>query len=830
MNRNIKNNLKTIESSFVDKPFTGVLFMLIVCLLCGCGEFFQHKPTELESQGILEELRQVKENPNLENPLPEIYLKPPSRINIAGDVKLFYFTRHHPAKDLAALVNQQLGFNVVPTTATNQLVIYCPDDAQADMALEYLKMIDVPPIQVNIDCLILERFGDVTMDWETSIMIENFLGEGITFGEKRGTFTPVAVGTVPKGSLSSLEAAFPGARLREGERATFGLDFGYWIDKNVPGHQVRTIVDILESRGYLKILLNPTLETVNGKKATVTIRDWSSFQKIVTGYGEDSAFNITDYMWVEDTLSVTPYVFADGFIGLKTDIIIGSRSKPEGVTQAAIITQRSINVEENRIEPGQSLIIGGIRKSEKRSVVRGIPFFKDIPVLGVLFSSKDFEEKGTEIIYILTPSISSGGQDYATVISDIKKKHAGVKYKPGLTEMFTDPLTSGIYTELIEQDAAKTEVEKAKAEAARAEAQRIAQAAKDKTAKAQATADAAEAEADAAMLESIKAKTDADAAQKQLQAEKAKAAQTQTEKDKLATEAAAAKAKAQKTVKEAQAAKVAAEKAAAQAAAAKAEAQKAKTQAQAAKKAAEQKAKAQAAKEAAENTQPDNPPKPPPESTPPADEHPQNPLSSAIICNRPENSIAAVVVRTPNITLIIDYNFAVVVIEVLPDAVQNKITVCSFINQRPAAVWIARHLFQKTRFNQLVQIFRIFTLFQIPPMQRQYCYRRIIFGFRLVHCFDPSPHDRCSPAKKRIPVFRQAHTEIQTTTTADMALIRTHLHIFTHIIIQFVGLGHGFIPPGMYHARPYTNQCVKDTALRSTFNKTGKFPIQPIRA
>ncbi len=599
MNGNIKNNLKTIESSLVDKPFTGTLFMLIVCSLCGCGEFFQQKPTELESRAILEELRQVKENSNLENPFPEIYLQPPSKLNIAGGVKLFYFTRHHPANDLAALVNQQLDFKVVPTTATNQLVIYCPDDAEADMALEYLQMIDVPPIQVNIDCLILERFGDVTMDWETSIMIENFLGEGVTFGEKRGTFDE-------SGNLTSLQPAFPGAQLREGERADFGLDFGYWIDKNVPGHQVRTIVDILESRGYLKILLNPTLETVNGKKATVTIKDWSSFQKIVTGYGSDSAFNMTDYMWVEDTLSVTPQVFADGFIGLKTDIIIGSRSKPEGVTQTAIITKRSINIEENRIEPGQSLIIGGIRKTEKRSVVRGIPFFKDIPVLGVLFSSKDFEEKGTEIIYILTPSISSGGQDYETLASDIRRKYESPQYDPGLTEMFADPLSSGIYTDFVERDAAQIEVEKAQAHAQRAQAQRIAQDAKEKTAKAVATADAAKAEADAAMLESIKAKTNADAAQKQLEAEKAKAAQTQAEKDKLTAEAAAAKAQAQKTAKEAQAAKAAAEKAAKQAAAAKAEAQKAKT-------------KAEAAKKAAENTQPDNPPKPPPESAPPTD-------------------------------------------------------------------------------------------------------------------------------------------------------------------------------------------------------------------
>ena len=56
------------------------------------------------------------------------------------------------------------------------------------------------------------------------------------------------------------------------------MDFGSWVEKGVPGHQVRAIVDLLESRGYLKILLNPKLETVNGKPATVTIQDWAPYE------------------------------------------------------------------------------------------------------------------------------------------------------------------------------------------------------------------------------------------------------------------------------------------------------------------------------------------------------------------------------------------------------------------------------------------------------------------------------------------------------------------------------------------------------------------------
>ena len=243
------------------------------------------------------------------------------------------------------------------------------------------------------------------------------------------------------------------------------MDFGYWMDKNVPGHQVRAVVDVLESQGYLKILLNPTLETVNGKKASVTIKDYSSYQEIKQGTaGDEAAYNITKYMWVEDTLAVTPFVYADGSIGLNTSIKIGSRSKPEGVTQTSIITERSINVEENRVEPGKSLIIGGMRKSEKRSVVRGIPFFKDIPIFGVFFSSKDFEEKATEIIFILTPSISSGGQDYEKMKADATKKHRDLPYDEKFTDFLIDPFVADNYNTLLEEEIDRTKTDNARTE------------------------------------------------------------------------------------------------------------------------------------------------------------------------------------------------------------------------------------------------------------------------------------------------------------------------------------------------------------------------------
>jgi len=89
--------------------------------------------------------------------------------------------------------------------------------------------------------------------------------------------------------------------------------------------------------------------------------------------------------------------------------MISSKNIPEGVKQIPILTKREVDIEENRIRPGESLIIGGLRKTTDHAVVRGVPILKDVPLLGVLFSSKDYEEQAKEVLFIITPTISAGG-------------------------------------------------------------------------------------------------------------------------------------------------------------------------------------------------------------------------------------------------------------------------------------------------------------------------------------------------------------------------------------------------------------------------------------
>lgn len=391
----------------------GAIAVVVALWLCGCVDFFGTRHTELQSQTIIGDLSQVREVPDLNTPLPDIYLAEPKIIEGKDGVKLFYFTRHHTVDKLSGLIKEQLGHTVSQSPATNQLIVKCPSVDDAKATIEFLKEVDVPPIQIKIDCLISEVYADNTLDWETTIEISNLFGEDITMGGSARPFGQDVSQLIQDGTILP---AFPGASLREISRARMGLKIGYATDDFL------AMIDLLQSRGYLKVLMNPKLEVINGRKAKILTSEYVPMPKEVITK-EITPYMTTEYKDVIDSLEITPHAFADGSIGLETKAVISSKNIPEGVKQIPILTRREIAIEENRIRPGESLVIGGMRKSEERSVIRGVPVLKDIPGVGILFSSKDFEERAKEVIFIITPSISSGGMPHSQMVEEVRKRH-----------------------------------------------------------------------------------------------------------------------------------------------------------------------------------------------------------------------------------------------------------------------------------------------------------------------------------------------------------------------------------------------------------------------
>ena len=454
----------------------------------GCGDFFSQKVTEIQTENIFRDISQVNIIPDANRPLPKIYTDDPKIIPAKDGFKLFYFTKHHRPESLGKLITEQLGNKISHSSATNQLIVQCDTRDDTNTVLGFLEEVDVPPIQVKIDCIISEIFADLTMDYETSAEILDLFGENV--------------------AISSL---LPGASIRSVGRSGIGLKAG------ISRTDFDALIDVLESRGYAKILMHPSVEVVNGTTAKIETKERVPIQeKILSG---SNVIETIIYKDVIDYLEVTPYVYSDGTIGLKTSAGIASKSTPEGVEQVPIITSREINNQENRILKGQSLVIGGIRKTERISVVRGVPFLKDIPGVGIIFSSKDFEDRAKEILFILTPSISSDGRDHPETIEFIRKKHAKPEYKPGIQDVFTDPFGSSAKQRSIEKATSDAKFERSKSDLEKTRAIGDSERVRLELLKKfqQLQVEAAKAEAEIAKAEARQAKADAEKARAEIE-------------------------------------------------------------------------------------------------------------------------------------------------------------------------------------------------------------------------------------------------------------------------------------------------------------------------
>ncbi len=545
---------RTRKASHIVGALLVASLLLGVFALQGCQDWPDERATAIEAQNILRDISRIEaaQDPNI--PIPDVYKSPPKKIKqIVGGAeewKLIYFCRFHTADEMKEIIHEQFAtqlfnqkgqsttiqdYTVSASPGTNQLIVRCPKEQDIDAVMQLISETDIPPIQVKIECIVSELYADLTVDRETSMLIQNLFGEGIRLG----------------GEETNDNLAFPGAALRDPAREKFGLKVG--VSRGEEGHKIEALVDILVSRGYLKILMNPTLEVINGKSARIQSKQHVPLQEVTIqsgGFGGETILRTqTEYYDIIDSLEITPHVYADGYIGIETSVQIAAYLTPEGIKQLPIVTERTITNKDNRIRHGESLIIGGIRKSEKRDVIRGVPILKDIPGLNLLFSGRDFEERGTEVIFILTPTISTGGKPNREIVEMLSEQHTSPMTQ-GLHEAVMDPL--GIK--------AREQERERRVEAERAARQQM------------------EAERTAARLEAMETGQQVEDLSVELEEAKAQVAEISTQAEQADSKAKIAETKALQAAAEAQKAKEEAEKA-------RAEAEEAK------KKAAEKKAK-----------------------------------------------------------------------------------------------------------------------------------------------------------------------------------------------------------------------------------------------
>ena len=95
-------------------------------------------------------------------------------------------------------------------------------------------------------------------------------------------------------------------------------------------------------------------------------------------------------------LSFTPVVKSNGAIALTVDTSV---SEPQADLS---ISKRQANTSVE-VASGMTLAIGGLLQERSSQQINQFPWLGDIPILGALFRSRDFQTEETELVILVTP-------------------------------------------------------------------------------------------------------------------------------------------------------------------------------------------------------------------------------------------------------------------------------------------------------------------------------------------------------------------------------------------------------------------------------------------
>ena len=167
-----------------------------------------------------------------------------------------------------------------------------------------------------------------------------------------------------------------------------GVDAGF----NIGGVAITAALRALEGRGALRILAQPTLTAISGEPATFLAGGELPYATY------DATNNTQTVIFKPDgvELSFTPVVKSTGVISLKVDTSV---SEPQADFS---ITKRQANTSVE-LQAGTTLAIGGLLQETSRQQINQFPGLGNIPILGALFRSRDFQTEQTELVILVTP-------------------------------------------------------------------------------------------------------------------------------------------------------------------------------------------------------------------------------------------------------------------------------------------------------------------------------------------------------------------------------------------------------------------------------------------
>ncbi|MDP6084311.1 MAG: hypothetical protein QF663_12710 [Verrucomicrobiota bacterium] len=153
------------------------------------------------------------------------------------------------------------------------------------------------------------------------------------------------------------------------------------------------------------------------------------------GYGGYGGGGYTQFLNVGITLDVTPYITPDDLVVMEIqqtiselDGFIDMGGGQQGSTgmKAPQTTEREA-ASTISVKDGDTILLGGFIRNSKTGTESGVPFLKDIPLLGNLFKNQSSMNKRSELLVLIRPTILKSPEDAALIVSQERQRLPGIR-------------------------------------------------------------------------------------------------------------------------------------------------------------------------------------------------------------------------------------------------------------------------------------------------------------------------------------------------------------------------------------------------------------------
>jgi general secretion pathway protein D len=255
-----------------------------------------------------------------------------------------------------------------------------------------LAQLDVPALQVLIEASILE------------VTLTGQLNYGVQYSVNSGRFGFNQI----QNTSGTLTSSFPGLNL---------IYSG--------GANTNVIIDALEQLTTVKVLSSPDLMVLNNQKARLQVGDQvpiATQSAVSTLTAGSPIVNSIEYRDTGVILQITPRVNENGLVALDISQEVSAVAQTTTSTlDSPTIQQRQITSSVS-VQDGDTVALGGLITDSRTDIKGGIPILKDIPVLGVLFGTRNLSTSRTELLVLITPHVVRDRASADAVTDELRRK------------------------------------------------------------------------------------------------------------------------------------------------------------------------------------------------------------------------------------------------------------------------------------------------------------------------------------------------------------------------------------------------------------------------